>query len=118
MREGGFVGEIVPVNPNRATVQGLVAVPPIPDVVGTPDIALLALPANPTIDAVEQGAERVVRVVVGLSAGFAEIGGAANRRRARSPRSRAAPRCACSVPTASVCSTASLAFTGLLAIRW
>ncbi|MCO5082084.1 MAG: acetate--CoA ligase family protein [Rhizobiaceae bacterium] len=73
--EGGFKGPIYPVNPNRDTVQGLKAYKSLADVPETPDVALLAVSAGLTEQAVRECAARGVRAAVIFSAGYAESGG-------------------------------------------
>lgn len=73
--EGGFKGEIYPVNPNRETVQGLKAYPTLADTPGVPDVALLAVPAALTEQAVRDCVSRGVNAAVIFSAGYAESGG-------------------------------------------
>src|ERR1700743_2244097 len=68
--EAGFEGAIHPVNPNRATVQGLTAVPTVMDLEGGHDVALLAVAADMVRDTLEQCAAREVKAAVVLSAGF------------------------------------------------
>lgn len=72
LREAGFEGAVYPVNPKRESVQGYKSYPSIAALPETPDLALLALPANATIDAVRACAEQGVRVAIIFSAGFAE----------------------------------------------
>lgn len=70
----GFDRPVYPVNPNRATVQG---VPAFPSVVAIPhpvDLAVLAIPAAEAVGAVRECGEKGVRVVVALTGGFAELG--------------------------------------------
>jgi acetate---CoA ligase (ADP-forming) len=72
--EGGFEGEIYPVNPNRETVQGLKAYPNLAATPGVPDVALLAVPAALTEQAVRDCVAKGVRAAVIFSAGYAESG--------------------------------------------
>jgi acyl-CoA synthetase (NDP forming) len=72
--EGGFKGGIYPVNPNRETVQGLKAYKTLADVPEVPDVALLAVPAALTEQAVRECVERGVKGAVIFSAGYAESG--------------------------------------------
>lgn len=74
MREGGFAGQVYPVNPRRDTVQGLTAFPEIAALPEVPDTAILALPAAATLGAVEDCVAKGVRAAVVFSAGFAETG--------------------------------------------
>lgn len=72
--EGKFQGAIYPVNPNRATVQGLPAFRSLADLPETPDVALLAVPAGLTEQAVRDCVDRGVKAAVIFSAGYAESG--------------------------------------------
>ncbi|SMH31169.1 acetate--CoA ligase family protein [Mesorhizobium australicum] len=72
--EGDFKGSIFPVNPNRETVQGLKAYKSLADVPETPDVALLAVPAALTEQAVRECVEKGVKGAVIFSAGYAESG--------------------------------------------
>ena len=72
--EGGFKGGIYPVNPNRETVQGLKAYKSLADVPEVPDVALLAVPAHLTEQAVRECVEKGVKGAVIFSAGYAESG--------------------------------------------
>lgn len=73
MREAGFAGDIYPVNPNRASVQGLTAYPSVRDLPKVPDVCLVAVKASLVPDALEDCAERGVKSAVVFSAGFAEM---------------------------------------------
>lgn len=72
--EAGFKGEVYPVNPNRDVVQGIKAYAQLKDVPTVPDIALLAVPAELTLAAVEECIAKGVRAAVIFSAGYAESG--------------------------------------------
>ncbi|MCY0096831.1 acetate--CoA ligase family protein [Hoeflea ulvae] len=72
--EGGFKGGLYPVNPNRETVQGVKAYASLADVPEVPDVALLAVPAALTEQAVVECIEKGVRAAVIFSAGYAESG--------------------------------------------
>lgn len=74
LREGGFKGAIYPVNPNRDSVQGHRAYASIAALPETPDVALLAVPAGGTLQAVRDCADRRVKAAIIFSAGFAETG--------------------------------------------
>jgi acetyltransferase len=74
MREGGFQGEIYPVNPKHETIQGMRAYASITDIDHPVDLAVIAIPA-PSIPAVMRACgEREVGAAIVLSAGFAEMG--------------------------------------------
>ncbi len=75
MRKLGFAGRILPVNPNRAEVQGLRAYASIEDLPEVPDVAIIAVPAPQVQGVVEALAARGVPAAILFSAGFAEVGG-------------------------------------------
>lgn len=72
--EAGFAGPIYPINPNRATVQGMAAYASLAAVPETPDVALIAVPAALTEQAVRDCVEKGVKSAVIFSAGYAESG--------------------------------------------
>lgn len=74
LREGGFKGPIFPVNPKRAVVQGLKSYGAVADLPEVPDVALVAVSAELTRDAVRQCADKGVKAAVLFSAGYAETG--------------------------------------------
>lgn len=74
LRDGGFKGGIYPVNPKRETVQGLKAYASIAEVPEAADVALLAIPAAATEDAIVACAEKGVGAAIIFSAGYAELG--------------------------------------------
>jgi acyl-CoA synthetase (NDP forming) len=73
-REAGFQGGLYPINPTRDTVQGLRAYPDIAAVEGPVECAVIAVPANLAIEAMEACVQKGVKAVVMFTAGFAEIG--------------------------------------------
>ena len=83
LRESGFQGEIWPINPRRARIQGIEARPDIAEVPGIIDVAIVAVPALRAVETIEACAERGVGAAVVFSSGFAETGadGAARQRR-------------------------------------
>ncbi|MGY6633436.1 MAG: acetate--CoA ligase family protein [Alkalilacustris sp.] len=81
LRAAGFAGPIYPVNPGRATVQGLAAYASVADLPATPEAAIVALPAALVEDAVTALAARGTRACIVFASGYAEIGdGAAQAR--------------------------------------
>jgi len=72
LREGGFKGAIYPVNPKRPTVQGLQSFASVAALPETPDVAILAVPAGSTVQALKACADRNVKAAIVFSAGFAE----------------------------------------------
>jgi acyl-CoA synthetase (NDP forming) len=89
LRRHGYAGQIYPVNPRAATVQGLKAYASLDQLPEAPDLAIVAVDAEKAPDAVEQCAGRGVRSVVVFSSGFAELG---EQGRAMQERLRASAR--------------------------
>lgn len=75
MRKLGYAGRILPVNPNRATVQGLPAYASVDALPEVPDVAIVAVPAPQVLATVTALARRGVPAAILFSAGFAEVGG-------------------------------------------
>lgn len=73
LREGGYGGTILPVNPNRKTVQGLRAYPSIAALPEVPEVAILAVPAQLIPSSVRECADRGVKAAIVFSSGFAEM---------------------------------------------
>jgi acyl-CoA synthetase (NDP forming) len=74
LREGGFKGAIYPINPKRPTVQGLQSFASVAALPETPDVAILAVPAGSTVQALKECADCNVNAAIVFSAGFAETG--------------------------------------------
>lgn len=72
--EGGFKGAVYPVNPKRDTVQGIRSYDSVAALPEVPDVAILAVPAQGTVQALRDCADRKVKAAVVFSAGFAEAG--------------------------------------------
>jgi acyl-CoA synthetase (NDP forming) len=70
----GFAGQVLPVNPNRATVQGLTAFRSVADLPTRPDAAVIAVPGEAAIAAVDALGARGCRAAIVFTAGFAEVG--------------------------------------------
>ncbi|TYB95589.1 GNAT family N-acetyltransferase [Micromonospora sp. WP24] len=76
LRDGGFVGAVVPVHPTAATVAGLPAYPHAVDA-GVPlDLAVVAVAPDAAPAVVADAAAAGVHGLVVISAGFAEAGAA------------------------------------------
>ena len=73
MRAHGFKGSILPVNPNRAEIQGLRAYPSVDALPETPDVAVVAVPAAIAAQAVDDLGRKDAKAVIVLTAGFAEV---------------------------------------------
>jgi acetate---CoA ligase (ADP-forming) len=74
MLREGFKGDILPVNPNRETVQGLQAYRCIQDLPKVPDVAIVAVPASAALQTVTDLADLGCAGAIIFSAGFAETG--------------------------------------------
>lgn len=70
----GYSGAIYPINPKGGTIQGLVAYRTILDTPATPELVVLAVPAQSTPAALRDCAARGVKAVIVLSSGFVEAG--------------------------------------------
>jgi acyl-CoA synthetase (NDP forming) len=73
LKARGFAGPILPVNPNRATVQGIAAFPDIASLPETPEAAVIAVPGEAAIAAVATLAARGCKAGIVFTAGFAEV---------------------------------------------
>lgn len=80
MREFGYGGHVVAVNPRRETVQGLPTVSRLEDSRIVPDVALIAVPGQAAVDAVRVAAEMGVKGAIVMSSGFGETHTADGRR--------------------------------------
>jgi acetyltransferase len=69
-----FGGTVYPINPKRHSVLGIQAYPDIQSVPEPIDLAIIATPASTVPDLVGQCADRGVKSVIVISAGFKEIG--------------------------------------------
>src|SRR5665213_949592 len=82
LRENGFPGRLLPINPSYQEIGGLPCFPPIGAVGGPVDLALVAIPAANVAAAVEECAKAGVKNTLIISSGFAEEGGAAGEMQA------------------------------------
>jgi acyl-CoA synthetase (NDP forming) len=74
MQRYGFRGAIYPVNPGRATVQGLRAFARLEDLPESPELAVVAVAGDEAVRAVQSCAARGVKVAVVMASGFGETG--------------------------------------------
>ncbi len=77
LRENGYPGRILPINPSYQEIDGLPCYPSI-NAVSNVDLALIAIPAPGVAAAVEECARAGVKNTLIISSGFAEEGGAAS----------------------------------------
>lgn len=72
--EGGFPGEVWPVNPSAKTIAGRRAYPDVASLPEPPDLVVIAVPAAAVPGAVREAADAGVKAAIVLSAGFKESG--------------------------------------------
>src|SRR3954462_11514746 len=70
----GYRGAVYPVNPGRATVQGLRAFARLEDLPEAPELAIVAVAGAEAVRAVESCAAQGVKVAVVMASGFGETG--------------------------------------------
>ena len=83
IRDGGFTGRVVPVNPAAMEVAGVPAVPSVGAVAGPVDLAVIAVPAAQVEAVLDQCLARSIRALVVISAGFGEASDEGRAREAR-----------------------------------
>lgn len=71
---GEFTGPVFPVNPSASVVQSVKAYPSVLDVPDPIDLAFISVPAEHVLAVVKECAEKGVRGIVVISAGFGETG--------------------------------------------
>ncbi len=74
IRDAGFGGEIIPVNPKGEVILGIPSVRSAADVPEGTDLAVVIIPAKAVPGAISQLGERKVRAAVVITGGFAESG--------------------------------------------
>ena len=72
--EGGFKGQIIPVNPSAEEVLGLKCYPELSAYKGTLELSVIAVPAPSVRGAVESSIKAGAKAVVVITAGFSEVG--------------------------------------------
>jgi len=72
--DGGFEGQIVPVNPKASEILGLKCFEDLNTYPETVDLSIIAVPAPSIRDAVESSIKVGAKVVAVITAGFAELG--------------------------------------------
>src|SRR6201995_3831624 len=77
LRENGFPGRILPINPSYQEIEGLPCYPSIAAVGAPVDLSLVAIPAAGVAPALEECANAGVKNALIISSGFAEEGGTA-----------------------------------------
>ncbi|MHB8220860.1 MAG: bifunctional acetate--CoA ligase family protein/GNAT family N-acetyltransferase [Acidimicrobiales bacterium] len=74
IRASGYSGALYPVNPHHNVIGGLEAYPDLPSCPGSPDLAVIAVPAPAVTQVVDDAAAAGVKSVCVISAGYAEVG--------------------------------------------
>jgi len=69
---GGFAGPIMPVNPRHHSIEGVLTYPDIASLPETPDLAVIATPAETVPGIVAELGERGTKAAVVITAGFGE----------------------------------------------
>ncbi|EQD33922.1 GNAT family acetyltransferase, partial [mine drainage metagenome] len=69
-----FNGPVYPVNPSAPVIQSVPAYPTIGAIPGPVDLAVIAVPADRVLDVAAQCADKGVKALIVISAGFAEEG--------------------------------------------
>jgi acetyl-CoA synthetase (ADP-forming) len=73
LTKGGFAGKIIPVNPGTAEIMGIKVSMSVPDYDGQVDLAIVVLPAKLIPGVFRECADKGVKGIVLITAGFKEI---------------------------------------------
>jgi acetyl coenzyme A synthetase (ADP forming)-like protein len=82
LRTAGFTGTIVPVHPSAGAIAGLTAYRRVSDIPGAVDLAMIVVPADEVLGAVDDCVAKSVRAICVISAGFSECDAAGRAREA------------------------------------
>jgi acetyltransferase len=74
LKNGGFAGELYPINPKADEILGLKAYPSVADTPAPPELAVVVIPARVVAAALEQAAAAGVKAAIVITGGFAEAG--------------------------------------------
>jgi len=69
----GYQGKVFPINPSAEEILGIKCFPSIADAPEVPDLTVLAVPAEATLETILQCAEKKSKALVITTAGFAEV---------------------------------------------
>lgn len=72
---GGYQGVLYPVNPKARSVLSVRAYPSLMDIPDNVDLAVIIVPAQAVVGVVEEAAQKGVKGLVVITAGFKEVGG-------------------------------------------
>lgn len=84
--EGGYAGNVYPINPRATEIGGRRSWPSIAALPEVPELAFILLPAEPAIEAVDACGRAGVSVAMVLASGFGESGAAGRERETRLKR--------------------------------
>ena len=82
LRVGGFSGAIVPVHPTADSIAGLTSYPRVSDIPDSVDLAMIVVPADEVLTAVDDCISKHVPAICVISAGFSECDAAGRAREA------------------------------------
>jgi len=77
--KGGYRGTLYPVNPKARRVSSVRAYPNLTEIPDPVDLAMIVLPPQPALKAVEEAVSLAVKGIVIVSAGFREVGAEGRR---------------------------------------
>jgi acetyltransferase len=77
--KSGYKGKVYPVNPHAKEINGLKVYKEVQEITETPELIIVAVPAEIVVQEIEQAGEKGVKNAVVLSAGFKEIGDAGEK---------------------------------------
>jgi acyl-CoA synthetase (NDP forming) len=108
--QGDYQGTLYPVNPRARYVRSVRAYPSISELPEPVDLAIIVLPPKLALSAVEEAAEKEIKGIVIVSAGFREVGedgrkiedGGAQLSGSHQPESICSPQCQLFYPHAGV----------------
>ena len=83
LKKFGFRGQIWPINPGRSEVGGLHCFPDVRSLPEAPDLAIIALPAEAVVAAVQECADAGIKAAIVWAGGFAEVGSAGRELQSR-----------------------------------
>jgi acyl-CoA synthetase (NDP forming) len=77
--DGGFQGNIYPVNPREGEILGLKVYRSIADIPETPDLAVIIVPPPAVLTVIKECNSKGIKTGIIITAGFAELGGEGSR---------------------------------------
>lgn len=88
----GYKGRVYPINPKRPEAQGYKAYPSLAELPEAPEVAIVVVPGDAAVEAVEQCAQLGVRVAIVMTSGFGETDVGAGKTKERHMREVARAR--------------------------